>query len=253
MLSLVTPTPKAYEEGPDFGTMTYSGSGTSTAPLVPVDVQVPPGPTPSSTSGCETSDFAGFPTGAIALVQRGTCTFGIKATNAKAAGATGVVIFNEGQPGRTDVAIGTLGNPGFDFPVLSTSFAIGAELVALARAGQVTATVAATTESDPTRATTNVIADTPGGDPEKTVLVGAHLDSVVVGPGINDNGSGSAGILEIAEELADLDVNLRQRVRFAFWGLRSSAWHGGGRVRRQLSPAWRHHPQPEHEVARRAG
>ena len=227
VLSVVTPAPKAYTEETDFATLRYSGSGSTTASLVPVDVQIPPGPTPSSsTSGCEASDFVGFPTGAIALLQRGTCTFEVKATNAQAAGATGAVIFNEGQPGRTGVLAGTLGNPTVTIPVLGATFAIGAELVALARAGVVTATVAATTDSDLDRETTNIIADTPEGNADETVVVGAHLDSVVAGPGINDNGSGSAGILEIAEEMSELDVELRQKVRFAFWGAEESGLLG---------------------------
>ena len=73
----------------------------------------PAAPPSTSNSGCEAADFAGFPAGAIALVQRGTCTFGAKAQNAEAAGASAVVVFNEGQPGRTDAASqGTLGAPG---------------------------------------------------------------------------------------------------------------------------------------------
>ena len=69
-----------------------------------------------------------------------------------------------------------------------------------------------------TRTTYNVLADSPTGDPSRTVVVGAHLDSVPRGPGINDNGSGSAGILEIAEQMAARDIAPRNRVRFAFWG-----------------------------------
>ena len=49
-------------------------------------------------------------------------------------------------------------------------------------------------------------------------MVGAHLDSVEEGPGINDNGSGSGTILEIAEEIAELPRNPRNRIRFAWWG-----------------------------------
>lgn len=67
-------------------------------------------------------------------------------------------------------------------------------------------------------ATSNVIATSPGGDESSTVMVGAHLDSVPYGPGINDNGSGTATVLEIAQELAKLEAEPRNRVRFAFWG-----------------------------------
>ena len=57
-------------------------------------------PPSSNTSGCEIGDFAGFPAGGIALIQRGTCGFTVKVLNAQAAGAAGAVIMNEGQPGR---------------------------------------------------------------------------------------------------------------------------------------------------------
>ena len=95
---------KTYTEGPgkDFNIMQYSGSGDVTAPLVAVDLTLPPADEPSSTSGCEAADFAGFPAGAVALIQRGTCPFGDKVDNAVAAGASAVIIFNEGQEGRTD-------------------------------------------------------------------------------------------------------------------------------------------------------
>ena len=66
------------------------------------------------------------------------------------------------------------------------------------------------------RVTYNVLADTPTGDPDSTVLVGAHLDSVPESPGLNDNGSGAAGVLAVAEALAGTDT--RNRVRFAWWG-----------------------------------
>ncbi|MGF1472736.1 MAG: M20/M25/M40 family metallo-hydrolase [Rubrobacteraceae bacterium] len=66
--------------------------------------------------------------------------------------------------------------------------------------------------------TTNVIATSPGGDDERVVMLGAHLDSVAVGPGINDNASGAATILEIAQEIPQLDEPPRNQVRFAFWG-----------------------------------
>jgi Zn-dependent M28 family amino/carboxypeptidase len=80
--------------------------------------------------------------------------------------------------------------------------------------------VATSTENDPNRTTQNIIADSPKGKKGQTIVVGAHLDSVTAGPGINDNGSGSATILEIAEQLAKLGYTkkLQRQVRFAFWG-----------------------------------
>ena len=76
------------------------------------------------------------------------------------------------------------------------------------------------------RTTTNVIADSPSGRTDRTVMAGAHLDSVDEGPGINDNGSGTAAILETAEQMAELGIAPRNAVRFAFWGAEESGLVG---------------------------
>jgi Zn-dependent M28 family amino/carboxypeptidase len=218
-LAQTAPTATDYETA----SMTFSGTGDVTGTLVPtLDVQVPPGPTPSSSSsGCEASDFTPAPAApAVALAQRGTCDFAVKAQNAINAGYDAVVIFNEGQPGRTELLNGTLGAPlsDPDVPVLGISFADGAALYQATQSGTVTVRVTTETEIDLTRRTKNVIADTPTGDKNNTIVVGAHLDSVPDGAGINDNGSGSAAILEIAEEISRLKLKPRQNLRFAFWG-----------------------------------
>ncbi len=218
--SRTAPTAADYE----VATMTYSGSGDVTGPVVVAGgTLLPPGAEASSSaSGCSASDFPAPPSPtAVALVQRGTCSFEDKATNADAAGYAAVVIFNEGQEGRTELLQGTLTDP-IDIPVVGIDFATGAALAEQAAAGSVTVNVSTSTESDPTRKTKNIIADSPKGKSGKTVVVGAHLDSVVAGPGINDNGSGSATILEIAEQLDALGYTrkgkLQQQVRFTFWG-----------------------------------
>jgi hypothetical protein len=109
-----------------------SGAGDITASARLVDVQIPPAPVPdTSTSGCEAADFAGFPAGQIAVLQRGGCTFAVKALNAQAAGAVAIVIFNEGQPGRTDVFEGSVVGPGITIPVVATTFAVGQELFSI--------------------------------------------------------------------------------------------------------------------------
>jgi aminopeptidase Y len=184
-LERVSPDPKVYVAGTsaDFATMTYSGSGDVTAQVQEVnDNQFPPGPTPSSSNaGCEDADFAGFAAGNIALIQRGTCTFHDKALNAQEAGASAVVIFNEGQPGRTAVVAGTLGTPDFTIPVVGTTFALGEETHNLLGSVPVTFHVVTNTISE-TRQTANVLADTPGGDPNRVVVQGSHLDSVLTGP-----------------------------------------------------------------------
>jgi Zn-dependent M28 family amino/carboxypeptidase len=229
VLERVAPSAKTYETA----TYQYSGSGDVAAPVQGVDLVLPPTPAPSSTSGCEDSDFAGFTAGNIALIQRGTCAFGVKAVNAEEAGASAVIIFNEGQPGRTDLSPGTLGEETeVSIPVVAASFADGQELAAPGT----TAHVFTSTEDEP-RPTTNVLGYSDGGDTSEKVVVGAHLDSVTEGPGINDNGSGTAGILEIAEELSELKAKPRRQLVFAFWGAEESGLVGSEHYVAQLTPA----------------
>ena len=227
----VSPVPAAYPPNTPEGffTMQYSGSGDATAEIEAVDVILPPAPDANtSTSGCEAEDFAGFTPGRIALIQRGTCTFFLKARNAENAGAVGVIIFNEGQEGRTDAVNGTLGEPGLTVPVVGTTFAIGDELVAQASAGAVTVRVAVDALSE-FRPTENLIADLPAWPHQRgkpVIVLGAHLDSVEEGPGISDNGTGSGAILEIARKLRPFSFLLRNRVRFAWWGAEESGLLG---------------------------
>ncbi|MFI1013548.1 M28 family metallopeptidase [Streptomyces sp. NPDC020965] len=64
----------------------------------------------------------------------------------------------------------------------------------------------------------NLIADWPGGDPNQVLMAGAHLDSVTSGAGINDNGSGSAGVLETALAVSRAQLQPTKHLRFAWWG-----------------------------------
>ena len=222
------PTTRTYVSGSDadYLTMEYSGSGDFTRQLIPTnDIQPRPAGsefTPGgSTSGCEAGDYPAAVAGNIALIQRGSCFFREKAEAAQAAGAVGVVIFNEGNNDPTDdrfgVVNGTLDPPLDDIPVIGTSFAVGEELYNLTQAGSVTVHLKTDT-GVVTTATKNVIADTPGGRSDRVVVVGAHLDSVAEGPGINDNGSGTSTDLEIALQMAKLKIQPVNKVRFAFWG-----------------------------------
>ncbi|MEA2143250.1 MAG: hypothetical protein QOI64_1680 [Solirubrobacteraceae bacterium] len=229
-----SPDPRTFVDPDEFRIMSYSGSGDVTKPLTPVDLVLPPGAAANtSTSGCEASDFTGFPAGNVALMQRGTCPFAVKVENAQAAGAAAAVIFNEGQEGRSDVIAGTLGDgTTATIPAIGTSFAIGNELAAQSA----TVRVATSTKITPTT-TSNVTADLAPRRPRgagKIVLLGAHLDSVPEGPGINDNGSGTSTILEIAEEMAQ-DRPPRNPVRFAFWGAEEAGLVGSTRYVAALS------------------
>ena len=223
-LSQVSPSTVPYETE----SLQYSGSGTVTGTLVAtVNVVIPATPAPSSSSGCAAADFvpASATEPQVALIQRGTCTFAEKVANAVAAGYDAAVVFNEGNPGRADLLSGvTLGGPAA-IPVVGASYADGVELYNAAQAGPVSVQVG-TNIINETRTTSNIIADSPKGDPAKTVVVGAHLDSVLEGPGINDNGSGTSVVLETAIQMQKLKIKPRQQLRFAFWGAEESGLLG---------------------------
>jgi Zn-dependent M28 family amino/carboxypeptidase len=205
VLRQTAPSPTRYETG----AFTGSGEGNVTAAVTAVDINlVPPR---ASTSGCEAGDFAGFPAGNIALIQRGTCTFAVKAVNAQAAEASAVILFNQGNdPTREGLIVGTLipGGEGVTIPVVGASFADGAALS--------TATTANVNVLLEDRPQVNVLAEKTGANDDNVVMAGAHLDSVQAGPGINDNGSGSAALLETALMMAK--VKPENTLRFAWWG-----------------------------------
>jgi Zn-dependent M28 family amino/carboxypeptidase len=214
------PSSVIYVEGTDFQPMDQTDPGDVTVLVTAVDIQLGLGNT--STSGCEAADFAGFPAGNIALLQRGTCTFQSKAENAAAAGAVGAIIFNQGNtPGRTGLINGTL-SAGYTggIPVLEATYARGEEW---AGADGLMLRLFANVFRGPDT-TYNVLAETTSGRDDNVIMVGAHLDSVDGGPGINDNGSGSAAILEVALQMQK--VKPRNKVRFAWWGAEESGLVG---------------------------
>ncbi|MBW6438726.1 M20/M25/M40 family metallo-hydrolase [Actinoplanes hulinensis] len=216
LLEQVTPVSAEYPTG----AFTNSQSGEVTGTVIPVDINLTGDR--ATTSGCSADDFTGLNfTGAndIALIQRGgttpegaACSFAVKAQNAQAAGAEAVILFNQGNdPTREGLIVGTLGvDHGVTIPVVGASFADGS---ALAAAGSTAHVRVLPSE---TRTDYNVIADLPGRNKNNIVFAGSHLDSVTDGPGINDNGSGSAAILETALTLAKSKP--QNSLRFAFWG-----------------------------------
>ena len=218
-LERTAPNPKTFANGPDFATGTWSGSGDLTAEVVAVDLILPPPSEPGSTSGCEAEDFADANVGGkVALIQRGTCLFRDKVANAIAAGAAAVVIFNEGQPDRTDVPPVDV-EEAVSIPVLGASFAVGEELAAGISHGPTGATVHIRTDTKvEQRSSQNVLAELKGSRRGRVVIAGGHLDSVPVGPGINDNGSGVASLMEVARQITRKGIRPRHTLRFAFWG-----------------------------------
>ena len=163
------------------------------------------------TPGCTAADYDGLNlTGAVVLVDRGSCPFSVKQGIAADRGAAAMVIAevrDGAQPG------GTLGEDAdVKIPVVLVSKADGERL----RANPAPATIVldAGVKVDRTR---NVVAQTTTGSAQNVVMAGAHLDSVPEGPGLNDNGSGVAAVLETAVQLGS-SPQVQNAVRFGFWG-----------------------------------
>ena len=240
VLRQLTPIDAEYETG----VFTGSGSGTVEGQVIPVDINLTGDR--ASTSGCEAADFAGIDWSGdadIALVQRGTCFFGTKAFYAEQAGAEAVILFNQGNtPDREGLIVADAtsvdppipGAPGpvtHNIPVVGASFADG---VALSAPGS-TAFVEVTPAE--TRTDYNVIAELEGKNDDNVVMAGAHLDSVIEGPGINDNGSGSAALLETALMMANLRPE--NTLRFAWWAAEEQGLVGSADYVEGLSQAER--------------
>jgi Peptidase family M28/PA domain len=221
-------------------------TGTGTADLQPAGgIVIPPTPSPSSSSGCSMSDFTGFVPGRVALIQRGGCNFGVKVLNAQTAGASGVIIFNEGNPGRTAVLAGNLVDASGNrivptIPVAFTSFAIGDDLLnqynQAVQGGTALPVMNLGIKAvvNPNADDYNVIADSKGGDPNHVVVVDAHLDAIY-GAGMLDNASGSATILDIAQMMRK--VHPRNKLRFIWFGGEELGLLGSAAYVNSLSPS----------------
>jgi hypothetical protein len=199
--------------GRDFRVMSFSGGGRTA------------GPVRSAGLGCEREDYEGVDRGGVALVRRGDCFFRVKALTAQRSGVRGLILVDPTLQGEPFSA--TLGGPGVRIPVV----VVGSEAARVVRPGvRVRLAVDAVSER---RVDANVIAETRGGAGERVVMAGAHLDSVPAGPGINDNGSGVAALLEAAEALGPRPPGAR--VRLGFWAAEELGLYGSRRYVRTLS------------------
>jgi Zn-dependent M28 family amino/carboxypeptidase len=210
--------PTGFEALTDFKPLLFSPSGDVTAPIVALGFDRAAAPGSTAGRGCEAGDWAGFPRGSIALVQPGTCRAREVVERAQDAGAAALV---RSYPGWTagHVLRPTLLDPaGLAIPVVGTTGAVGLALDDAATSGKrVRVAVEAQTTTVPAA---TVLAETPGGDPGHVVMLGGHLDSVIDGPGINDDGSGAMTILEIGRRLGALVQAGHPptwKVRLAFW------------------------------------
>lgn len=185
----------------DYRVLDYSGSGELAGTASPL---------PGAVTGCDESDWVGFEANRIALVSRGECNFATKVGWATLYNASAVLIYNTDTTGPTT---GTLGSSQSLVVMGITNF-LGSTLLDNPDAelflSANTSVLVVPTE--------NVLCTSPEGNPDATIVVGSHLDSVPAGPGINDNGSGTSVNLELA--IQAFASNLRpfnNRVIFAWW------------------------------------
>ncbi len=230
----------AFVSGRDFGPIGRSPPGDVRGPVVAVDITLPPpGGANSTHSGCEAADWRDFPAGAIALIQRGSCGFSVKVQGAEAAGAVGVILFNEGQSDRSGLIGGNLDSSiVHTIPVVEARTSVATTLLAAMAEGTVSARILVESELNEIP-TENLWVDLPG-QTDELVVVGGHLDSVGAGPGINDNGSGVSLVLELALLARALresgEPAPRNTLRFAFWGAEEEGLIGSFAYVRALEP-----------------
>ncbi|RKP32596.1 Zn-dependent exopeptidase [Metschnikowia bicuspidata] len=183
--------------------------------------------------GCDVSDFpADIAAGNIVLVARGECSFGNKLVNAGKAGAAGVVIYDKEAPLHA-----TLGYPtGDEVPTVSISTEDAAKYIdaLMKNPNRKFETTLYVDSYVKVVKTCNIIAETRSGDHNNVVSLGAHSDSVAEGPGINDDGSGTISLLEVALQLTKFKVN--NAVRFAWWAAEEEGLLGSYAYTNALTP-----------------
>jgi Iap family predicted aminopeptidase len=198
--------------------LAFSGSGSVSARLA------------RAGSGCRAAAFGDLPRGAVALVRRGDCFLRTIVLGAQRAGAAAVIVYDPRREGPP--LPGTLISPGARIPAVTVRREDGVELGR--ELPRVRLRVDAVSE---VRETRNVVAE--WGSGSQAAMAGAHLDSVPAGPGINDNGSGVATLLELAEEIGASKARPRRRLRLAFWGAEELGLYGSRRYVRGLPAAER--------------
>jgi hypothetical protein len=200
----------------DVITMNFGGNGTYEIPEGPIFL--------AKNFGCSPEDLQGAK-GKIALIFYNPdssidCTAYQKALNAFNAESSAILVANDASRHRLSASRlrGSGYSPGayqfVQIPTLAISYMTASTLLNLEGA---TMSIKASTRIVIQR-TKSLLCTTREGDPEKLMVFGAHLDSVPAGPGINDNGSGAAMLLEIAKQLKTMKVKVVNQVQFSWWG-----------------------------------
>jgi Zn-dependent M28 family amino/carboxypeptidase len=220
VLERVGSDPLAWTDGTDVRAMLFSAGGDVRARVT------------AARGGCESADLVGFPEGDVALLRPGLCLRRQQVTNAQDAGASAVIFpYADTAPGRP-LRPTLLYPDGLEIPVLAVTPGVGSALSA--RGSERPVVHIRVEASSPWVEDESVIAQTSGGDPDHVVMLAAHLDSVVDGPGINDNGSGVAVTLAAAQWLAGRATDAA--VRIAFWAGEEVGLYGSRHYVQGLSP-----------------
>lgn len=201
--------------------------GGVTAPLAALPVDDERG------SGCFDDQWVDDVTGKIVLVKRGKCQFADKLKLAKDKGALAAIIWNNDPSQKGGSASLGAENVGKLAPVGVVSYDQGVAWLKRIDDGETLVVNLIIDAMAEERETWQVISETKEGDPNNIILLGAHLDSVQEGAGINDNGSGTAALLEIAASFSK--YTFKNKVRFAWWGAEESGLIGSIYYASQLS------------------
>lgn len=206
-------------------------------------------PTAGSSAGCSPGNFAAFVPGKIVLLERGACAYDKQVANAEHAGAAAVIFYNQDaqsmQNGNSQAADrGPDDGSAFQvrlthpatIPVIAVSYAVGSELAQRYVAGNPAVVHLDIRMRRRSVTDYNLIAESPFGDPNHTVVVEGHLDSIF-GAGMLDNASGSTTILEIALNMAK--TSTRNQLRYIWFGGEEIGLFGSAYYTQHLSSAQR--------------
>ncbi len=209
--------------GRDVLPLVFAPAGTVEGPVVAIDWD--PAPAAADGRGCAATHYGALPPDAIVVVRSGDCLRREQVLAAQQAGAAAFVAVYPAAPGGVAYRPTLLEPGGLRIPAAGVSRAAAEALVAAAEEG-LSARLQARARTWRT-ATRTVLAELPGREPGAVVMLGAHLDSVVDGPGINDDGSGVAALLEIARAMAGTQP--RATIRLALWSGEEVGLHGSYR------------------------
>ncbi|KAF4342263.1 aminopeptidase Y precursor vacuolar [Fusarium beomiforme] len=192
---------------------------------------------PEGAAGCDTSSYHDRDVkGKIVLVGNFPCrtseSLAGRVLPAAAAGASAVIIYDNLG---VNAAAGSLGKPNPEglVPAGLISHIDALKFKDRIEAGETVKAHFQHTQTIEERLTQNIMAETTGGDPRNVIMLGAHLDSVQGGPGMNDNGSGSSLILELF--LALSKYKTKNKIRFAWWGAEENGLLGSKHYTSNLS------------------